>query len=231
MGGFRGEIAGGSLSSEVARALLSRTDIPMNNSNNTSGASGAGGFVIDIENIRKRARARIMEGAVTAGYRGDRETVIRLLNDALATELVCILRYKRHYFMSASLGGIPGFAVTEELGQHAKEEEEHADRIAERIVQLGGEPDFSPTGLSSRSHAEYVEGTDLASMLKEDLIAERIAIDTYNEIVRYLADKDPTTRRLMEQILEQEEEHADEISDFLKKIDGGVPKDNVRADK
>ncbi|MGC4087695.1 MAG: ferritin-like domain-containing protein [Polyangiaceae bacterium] len=157
---------------------------------------------------------------MTGGYQADRQTVLRLLNEALATEIVCTLRYRRHYFMSGSLGGIAGFAVRSELLQHAKEEQEHADRIAERIVQLGGEPNFNPEGLSSRSHADYSEGSELADMLREDLIAERIAIDTYSEIIRYIGDKDVTTRRLFEDILEQEEEHADELSDFLRRLSG-----------
>ena len=180
-------------------------------------------FVLDIQKIRDRARADIADGAVTGGYRAARTTVIRLLNEALATELVCVLRYRRHYFMSGAIGGIAGFAIRDELLQHAKEEQEHADRIAERIVQLGGEPNFNPEGLASRSHADYSEGVELADMLREDLIAERIAIDTYGEIIRYVGDKDPTTRRLFESILEQEEEHADELSDFLRRL-GQAPR-------
>jgi len=175
-------------------------------------------FVLDIQKIRDRARADIADGAVTGGYRAARTTVLRLLNEALATELVCVLRYRRHFFMSGTIGGIAGFAIRDELLQHAKEEQEHADLIAERIVQLGGEPDFNPEGLASRSHADYSEGVELADMLREDLIAERIAIDTYGEIIRYLGNKDATTRRLFESILEQEEEHADELSDFLRRL-------------
>ncbi len=182
---------------------------------NTSGS----GFVMDVEAIRNRARAQIERGAVTGGYQGDRETIIRLLNDALATEIVCNLRYRRHYFMSANLGGIAGYAVHDELLKHAEEEQAHADRLAERIVQLGGEPDFDPKNLTSKSHASYVAGSDLPSMLREDLIAERIAIDTYAQIIRYVGDKDPTTRRIFEEILAQEEEHADELSDFLSRLD------------
>lgn len=185
-----------------------------------------GSFVIDIQKIRDRARADIAEGAVTGGYQADRGTVIRLLNEALATEIVCTLRYRRHYFMSGALGGIAGFAIRDELLQHAKEEQEHADRIAERIVQLGGEPNFNPEGLTSRSHADYAEGGELADMLREDLVAERIAIDTYGEIIRYIGEKDPTTRRLFEDILEQEEEHADELSDFLKRLNA-APRANA----
>lgn len=177
-------------------------------------------FVIDVQKIRDRARADIAQGAVTGGYQADRSTVIRLLNEALATEIVCNLRYRRHYFMSGALGGIAGFAIQDELLEHANQEQEHADRIAERIVQLGGEPNFNPEGLTSRAHADYAEGNELADMLREDLIAERIAIDTYGEIVRYIGDKDPTTRRLFEDILEQEEEHADDLSDFLQRLSG-----------
>lgn len=180
-------------------------------------------FVIDMESIRRRAREHLDQGAVTEAYKGARETIMKLLNDALATELVCVLRYKRHHFMSASLGGIAGFAVTQELAQHAAEEQAHADRLAQRIVQLGGEPNFDPKGLATRSHAEYVSGSNLEEMLREDLIAERIAIDTYAEVIRYIGDKDATTRRLLEGILEQEEEHADELRDFLSRL-GFSPK-------
>jgi len=174
------------------------------------------GFNIDVDAIRKRARNHVEEGAVTPGYEGARKEVIKLLNDALATELVCVLRYRRHYFMSANIGGIRGFAVHDELLQHANDELAHADRLAERIMQLGGEPDFSPATLLERSAADYSPGKDLPTMLKEDLIAERIAIDTYNEMIRYVGEKDHTTRRLLEQILEQEEEHADDLADFLE---------------
>ena len=157
-------------------------------------------------------------GAVTPAYRGDREKVIALLNGALATEIVCNLRYRRHYFMASATAGIPGFAIAAEFLEHANQEQMHADRLAERIVQLKGEPDFSPKGLTERSHAEYVAGTDIKSMLHEDLVAERIAIQTYTEIIRYIGDSDPTTRRLMEGILEQEEEHADDLADFIQRI-------------
>jgi bacterioferritin len=175
-------------------------------------------FSIDREAIRKRAREHTDDGAVTAGYKANRKEVIRLLNDSLATELVCVLRYRRHHFMSANLGGIAGFAITAEFLEHSNEEQAHADKLAERIVQLGGEPDFNPEGLTARSHAAYAEGKDLAGMVREDLIAERIAVETYGEIVRYLGDKDPTTRRMLEKILAQEEEHADDMSDFLKRL-------------
>lgn len=170
-------------------------------------------FLSDIETIRKRAREHIKQGAITAGYRADREAVVSLLNDALATELVCTLRYRRHYFMAK---GIHSKSVADEFLQHSNEEQQHADQIAERIVQLGGEPDFSPDGLLSRSHAEYVEGETLVDMIREDLIAERVAIDSYREIVQYLADKDPTSRRVMETILAVEEEHADELAELLE---------------
>lgn len=170
-------------------------------------------FLSDIETIRKRAREHIAEGAVTAGYRADRETVLKLLNDALATEIVCTLRYRRHHFMAK---GIQSKSIADEFLQHSNEEQQHADQIAERIVQLGGEPNFSPDGLLSRSHAEYVEGQSLVDMIREDLIAERIAIESYGEIVQYLADKDPTSRRVMESILAVEEEHADEMADLLQ---------------
>ncbi|SFU23967.1 ferritin-like domain-containing protein [Paraburkholderia aspalathi] len=170
-------------------------------------------FVSDIETIRKRARDHIAEGAVTAGYRADRETVLKLLNDALATEIVCTLRYRRHHFMAK---GIQSKSIADEFLQHSNEEQQHADQIAGRIVQLGGEPNFSPDGLLARSHAEYVEGQTLGDMIREDLVAERIAIDSYGEIVQYLADKDPTSRRMMENILAVEEEHADEMADLLE---------------
>jgi bacterioferritin len=169
-------------------------------------------FLTDIHTLRARARAHIDEGAVTAGYSADRSTVLKLLNDSLATELICVLRYRRHYFMAR---GIHSQSVAQEFIDHSNEEQEHADLIAERIVQLGGAPDFSPDGLTSRSHAEYIEGDTLASMIREDLVAERIAIDSYRDIIRYIGDDDPTTRRLMEKILAVEEEHADELADLL----------------
>jgi bacterioferritin len=170
-------------------------------------------FLTDVQTIRTRAREHIGEGAVTPGYRADRDTVIKLLNDALATEIVCTLRYRRHYFMAT---GIESKSVADEFLQHSNEEQQHADLIAGRIVQLGGEPDFSPKGLAARSHAEYVEGETLADMIREDLIAERIAIDSYREIVQYLSDKDPTSRRIMESILAMEEEHADDMAELLR---------------
>ncbi|ALN91697.1 MULTISPECIES: ferritin-like domain-containing protein [Lysobacter] len=169
-------------------------------------------FVSDISAIRARARKHIEDGAITDSYAADRQAVIKLLNEALATEIVCVLRYKRHYFMAS---GLMADAIKSEFLQHANEEQAHADRIAERIVQLGGEPDLNPDVLSKRSHAEYVEGHDLRDMVKEDLVAERIAIDSYREIINYIGDKDTTTKRMMEDILAQEEEHADELADML----------------
>jgi len=173
-------------------------------------------FLSDIKAIRDRARKHIENGAVTEGYRGDRDTVVRLLNEALATEIVCVLRYKRHYFMA---NGINATAVAQEFLQHANEEQGHADEIAARIVQLGGEPDFSPEGLLTRSHAEYVEGESLVDMIKEDLVAERIAIDSYGEMIRYLGNDDPTSRRMLEGILAMEEEHAEDLASLLATMD------------
>jgi len=166
----------------------------------------------DIQTLRKRARQHIDQGSVTAGYSANREVVLELLNASLATELVCVLRYRRHHFMAK---GIHSQSVAQEFLDHANEELGHADQLAERIVQLGGEPDFAPAGLVGRSHAEYVEGDTLASMIREDLVAERIAIDSYRDIIRYLGDQDPTTRRMMEGILAMEEEHADDLADLL----------------
>src|SRR5262245_46521333 len=172
-------------------------------------------FVTDIQTLRARARQHIEQGAVTQGYRANRETVIRLLNEALATEIVCVLRYKRHYFMAS---GINAQSVAQEFLQHASEEQAHADQIAQRIVQLGGEPNLSPEGLLTRSHSEYVEGRDLVDMIKEDLVAERIAIDSYREMIAYLGNDDPTTRRMLEGILAMEEEHADDLVTLLEEL-------------
>jgi len=169
----------------------------------------------DVKTLRRQARQDIVEGAVTTGYTADRDAVVTLLNEALATELVCVLRYRRHYFMAR---GIHSQGVAQEFLEHSNEEQGHADRIAERIVQLGGEPDFSPDSLTGRSHAEYVEGKTLADMIKEDLVAERIAIDSYRAMVQYLGNNDPTTRRLMEEILAVEEEHADDLADLLQEF-------------
>lgn len=169
-------------------------------------------FLTDVEALRRRARQHIESGAVTDGYRANRDTVIKLLNEALATEIVCVLRYKRHYFMAQGIHADP---IAQEFLQHANEEQGHADQIAARIVQLGGSPNFSPDGLLSRSHSEYVEGQTLLDMIKEDLIAERIAIDSYTEMIRYVGDDDITTRRMLEGILGVEEEHADDLASFL----------------
>jgi bacterioferritin len=169
----------------------------------------------DVATLRQRARQHIDEGAVTAGYSADRMAVLKLLNEALATELVCNLRYRRHHFMAK---GIVAKSIADEFMVHAQEEQGHADQIADRIVQLGGEPDFSPDTLSTRSHAEYVEGKTLVDMIKENLVAERIAIDSYREMVHYMGSQDPTTRRMLEEILAVEEEHADELSDLLQNL-------------
>jgi bacterioferritin len=165
-------------------------------------------FLSEVVDIRRRARQHIQDGAVTPNYQADRDTVLRLLNEALATELACVLRYQRHYSVAGE-----GVAETirAELLEHANDEQGHADRIAERIVELGGSPDFNPEGLLERSHSEYLEGELLADMLAEDLIAERIAIESYREIVQYLGSKDVTTRRLFESILAVEEEHAQDL--------------------
>ena len=157
--------------------------------------------------MRARARKHIEQGAVTAGYKADRATVVKPLNEALATEIVCVLRYRRHHFMAA---GINADAVAAEFLVHANEKQQHADRIAARIVQLNGEPNFSPEGLLSRSHAEYVEGENLLDMIKEDLVAEGIAIDSYREMIDCVCDRDSTTERRMEGILTMAEEHADD---------------------
>jgi bacterioferritin len=169
----------------------------------------------DINTLRKRARQHIEQGAVTEGYKADRKNVIRILNEALATEIVCVLRYKRHHFMAS---GINAQSVAQEFLQHANEEQAHADQIAQRIVQLGGAPNLSPDGLSDRSHSEYVEGDTLIDMIKEDLVAERIAIDSYREMIKYLGDDDPTTRRMLEAILAMEEEHADDLVTLLEEL-------------
>lgn len=169
-------------------------------------------FVLNLQEIRDRARYHMEAGAVMFGYQADRETVLKLLNDALATELVCVLRYKRHYYTA---DGINSEAVKQEFAEHAREEQEHADRIAARIVQLDGEPNFNPQGLAERSHAQYVECRSLSEMIQENLVAERIAIETYREIIRYLANDDPTTRRMFEEILAVEEEHAEDMKSLL----------------
>jgi len=168
----------------------------------------------DVRTLRERARQRLDDGAVTKSYAADRGTVLKLLNEALATEVVCNLRYRRHYFMAS---GPNSEAAKAEFLEHATQELQHADQIAERIVQLGGEPDLNPATLLGRSHAEYIEGSSLEDMIKENLVAERIAIDSYREIIQYLGDKDPTSRRLMEEILATEEEHAEDMSSLLER--------------
>jgi bacterioferritin len=175
-----------------------------------------GQFVQDVLELRRRARQHIEKGAVTAGYELDPTAVIAILNEALATEIVCILRYKRHYFMAT---GIHAQTVAAEFLQHANEEQAHADQIAQRITQLGGAPNFDPEGLAMRSHSQYVAGGSLVDMIREDLVAERIAIESYSEIVRFLGDKDITTRRMMEGILAMEEEHADDLMNLLTTLD------------
>tara|TARA_R110002072_G_scaffold136302_3_gene278659 strand:+ start:138 stop:677 length:540 start_codon:yes stop_codon:yes gene_type:complete len=165
-------------------------------------------FLTDVKTLRDRARKHMEQGAVTPGYSADRTKVIELLNDAMATEIVCELRYKRHYYMAT---GINAQGVASEFLEHANQEREHADQLAERIVQLGGEPDMAPGSLERRSHSEYIEGDSLRDMIRENLVAERIAIDSYREVIQFLGDSDPTTRRMLEDILAVEEEHADDL--------------------
>lgn len=169
-------------------------------------------FVADMKKIRERARRHMDKGAVTEGYKADRERIIALLNEVLATEIVCNLRYKNHYFLASGINSEP---IAAEFLEHANEEQQHADMVSKRIVQLQGKPNWSPVGLETRSHAEYVEGTTLKEMIEENLVAERIAIDTYREMVIYIGDDDPTTRRVLEEILAQEEEHAEDLSSLL----------------
>lgn len=177
-------------------------------------------FLSDIQTLRKRARQQIEQGAVTPDYGLDRETAVRILNEALATELVCTLRYRRHYFMAS---GIHSESVKAEFLEHAQQEQEHADQIAERIVQLGGAPNFNPDGLLSRSHAEYVEGETLLDMIKENLVAERIAIASYREMVEFFGPRDPTTRSLLERTLAVEEEHAEDMASLLGELTSAAP--------
>ncbi len=172
-------------------------------------------FVSDVAAIRRRARQNIDKGPVTGGYKADLPRVIELLNASLATEIVCVLRYKRHYFTADGLDAQP---VAQEFLQHANEEQQHADWIAQRIVQLGGSPNFDPEGLAARAHSQYDEKRSLLDMIREDLVAERIAIETYADIVRWLGTDDPTTRTLMENILKMEEEHADDLRSLLAKL-------------
>src|ERR1700683_2529671 len=172
-------------------------------------------FVTDIQELRRRAREHMGMGAVTSAYSSDRETVIRILNEVLATETVCVLRYKRHYYMAT---GIHAQSVAAEFLEHAEEEQGHADQVAERITQWGGEPNFNPDGMTSRSHSEYSEGTTLLDMVREDLVAERVAVESYNEIIRYLGADDPTTRIMLEKIMSKEEEHADDMKKILDNL-------------
>jgi bacterioferritin len=181
-------------------------------------------FLSDIQEIRRRAREHVEKGAVTPDYKANLETALKLLNEALATEIVCVLRYRRHHYMAA---GIHSQAVADEFMEHSREEQEHADQIAERIRQLGGAPDFNPQGLLTRSHAQYAEGSSLIDMIKEDLVAERIAIESYIELVRWFGDRDPTSRRLMESILAKEEEHADDMATLLETLDPRQPGDGA----
>src|SRR5215469_15111956 len=169
-------------------------------------------FVRDIEEIRQRAARKMEDGAVTESYKGDVNKTIQVLNEALATEIVCVLRYLHHYFMAT---GVHAKSVADEFKEHADDEREHADSLAERIQQLGGKPDFNPKGLLERSISQYVEGETLADMIREDLVAERIVIEIYQEMVRYFGNNDPTTRTILERLLRDEEEHAADLTDLL----------------
>jgi len=173
-------------------------------------------LLMDITKIRERARHHMEQGPITAGYKADPTKVIAVLNEALATEIVCVLRYKRHYYMARGINAEP---IAAEFLQHATEEQAHADQIAQRITQLQGEPNFNPEGLASRSHSQYVEGKTLVDMIREDLVAERIAVESYSEIIRWLGNDDPTTRSVMEEILKKEEEHADDLANMLATLD------------
>jgi len=186
----------------VLQEIKGRRNLPMKNN-----------FLSDIQSLRARARQHIDEGALTPGYKAKPDVVIQLLNEALATEIVCVLRYKRHYFMAT---GINSESVREEFLEHANEEQLHADLIAQRIVQLGGEPNLSPEGMLNRSYSEYREGQSLIDMIKEDLIAERVVIDGYREMILGIGEDDPTTRRLLEDMLSKEEEHAEDLASLLK---------------
>ncbi len=173
-------------------------------------------FLSDVKDIRRRARQHLEQGAITDGYKADRKKVIAVLNEVLATEIVCVLRYKRHYYMASGIHAEP---VAQEFLEHANEEQMHVDQIAQRIMQLQGEPNFNPEGLATRSHSEYVEGGSLVEMIREDLVAERIAVESYSEIIRWLGNDDPTTRSLLVEILKNEEEHADDLSNMLAAFD------------
>ncbi len=172
-------------------------------------------FLSDIRELRRRARQHMERGAITEGYRCDVETALRLLNEALATEIVCVLRYKRHQFTAR---GLSAPSVAEEFAEHALEEQRHADQIAGRITQLGGEPDFNPAGLLTRSHSEYREGATLVDMIREDLVAERVAIESYSEMIRWFGNNDPTSRHMMEEILAKEEEHAEDMLTLIERL-------------
>jgi bacterioferritin len=187
-------------------------------------------LLINIEEIRARARKQIEDGAVTENYDLDLDHVIALLNAALATEIVCVLRYRYHYFVAS---GIHSAAVAQEFLEHSNEEQQHADLLAERITQLGGKPEMNPAVISQASHSEYKEGDTLAEMIREDLVAERIAIETYREMVKFFGEKDSTSRRLIEEILAKEEEHADEFGKLLSKVETSAkpeaPAENART--
>ncbi len=188
----------------------------MNNTRNSvpQGSSGRSEDRLELDQAAiQRAKSALADGAVTPSYGPWRDAVVKLLNDALATELVCVLRYKRHYFTAA---GMASPRIAEEFLEHAMEEAAHGDRLAERIVQLGGEPDFSPDSISTRSHADYDDSSDLKAMVRANLVAERVAVETYRQMIQLIGDKDPSTRRLLEEILRDEEEHADELKDLLE---------------
>src|SRR5215469_12608876 len=172
-------------------------------------------LLTDIKKLRDNARKNMKQGSVTDGYKADVKQVISVLNDVLATELVCVLRYKRHYYMAQ---GISSDSVKAEFLQHANDEQQHADWVAERITQLGGEPNYNPEGIATRSHSEYGKHDDLVTMIREDLVSERVAIESYSDIVRWLGNDDPTSRRLIEEILKKEEEHADDMANLLSKV-------------
>ncbi len=180
----------------------------------------------DVNTLRQRARQHVENGAVTPSYAADRETVLRLLNEALATEVVCTLRYRRHFYTAE---GVQAESVKQEFLEHADEEQQHADLLARRIVQLEGKPDFNPKGLAERSHAEYVECGSLDEMIRENLVAERVAIESYKEMIVYLGHDDPTTKRLLESILAKEEEHAEDLSSMLRIVAPRPPLKSVSA--
>ncbi len=192
--------------------MSSKKPLDTTSSNLSATTALSGAELSDVETLRRRANIDVEQGAVTAGYSADRTKVVKLLNDALATELVCVMRYRRHHFMAT---GIHSKAVADEFLEHSNEELGHADALAKRIVQLGGEPNFNPDELTKNSHAEYIECETLAEMIKENVVAERIAIDSYREFIRYLGFDDPTTSQMLKKILAVEEDHADELADFM----------------